>query len=292
MYRAKKLYKKIDTLVPDSEIWPVCIPSYNRPNASALRRLYDQPGVPVYLFVRKEQYEDYKHYADRFHIVKLNNVHDIGETRNAIVRYCWRKGMSNIFMLDDDIDLLDFIMPSVTSRGTPAMRPWSTIKGNKTTLNKYAFKMWQYLMYDHLDKVMVSGPHFKRFCWSLRYADAPPRYNVRTPIQCVHLNLDMMKEYNINYLSNDVCGVEDYALIYAGYTNGLRSLLVPDITYSAPAVGSGEGGCDFSQDTNNHRVQLFMKNVVRPEDAHKFTTKISTSGMYSVKFKTEEFRVK
>lgn len=293
MYRSEKLYKKIDSLVPDNNVWPVCIPSYNRPNGTALRRLLSEDNLDVYLFIRSEQIELYRKYQGRYHIIKLNNVHDIGETRRSIVRYGMKKKWSHLFMLDDDIEQVDFIVPWYLRSGKEAMVPWSTVTTGPTLLNTYAFKMWQYLVHPYLDTVAISSPYYKRFCWSKeRYENIKPKFNIGQPIQCVHLNLDLLREHGINYQPSSVCGVEDYAIAYECYKHGLRTLQVPDIVYSCPAMGSNEGGCDFSMEILENRIKLFMSNVVKPEDIDKFTTKISKSGVPSVKFKWREFMIK
>lgn len=72
MYRSEKLYLTIDNIIPDSEVYPICIPSYNRPEAKLLKELKrNGNGLRVILFVRKEQYELYSQYSDVFKIVKL-----------------------------------------------------------------------------------------------------------------------------------------------------------------------------------------------------------------------------
>lgn len=289
MYRSIKLYRKIDTLVSDEELWPICVPSYSRPNGQALRRLAQEDGLKLYLFIRAEQYDMYKQYADRYTIVKLKRVHNIGETRNAIVRYARKKGWHHLFMLDDDIQQLDFMVPSVTKNGVKAMRTWSSIKAQRTSLNKYAFKMWQYIVTPYLDEVAISTPFLRQFTWHPRYANAEPKCNVGQPIQCVHLNLDLLNEYDINYQSSDICGVEDYAITYECYRHGLKTLQIPDITYNCPAVGTGEGGCELNEEIAEERIRLFMENVVAPEDKHKFSIKTSKSGMKSVKFLMKYF---
>lgn len=79
-YRAELLYNNIDKLIKDSEIFPICVPSYSRPNAPFLRYVDD---LPVVLFIRKEQKDLYKQYQDRCHIVQLENVEEIGQTRKS-----------------------------------------------------------------------------------------------------------------------------------------------------------------------------------------------------------------
>ena len=61
MYRSEKLCNTVDKIIPDSKIYPICIPSYGRPDAKLLQSLSKQ-DLPVILFIRKEQYDIYEKY--------------------------------------------------------------------------------------------------------------------------------------------------------------------------------------------------------------------------------------
>lgn len=294
MYRSEELYQKIDKMIPNDKIYPVCIPSYSRPNAKLLHLIKNE-DIPVILFIRKEQYNIYKEYEGVFKIVKLNNVNNIGQTRNAIIRYCIKNKIPKIFMLDDDINLCDFTLPSLTSGGKKAMRPYCTHTGGSYTVKPYFFKMWMYYLKEADPKVAISSAGGKSDWWNIRYANQAPVYNSSSTIQCVFINVKLLHKHGINYMDSEVCGIEDYALQYHCMKAGLYTYVVKDLVYDSPTMGSNEGGCDYSSgmvETMTKRMELFMKNVIKDEDKKHITTKITKSGIPSVRFNWNYWRIK
>lgn len=295
MYRSEKLYLTIDNIIPDSEVYPICIPSYNRPEAKLLKELKrNGNGLRVILFVRKEQYELYSQYSDVFKIVKLKNVANIGQTRNAIVRYCVKSRIPKIFMLDDDISLCEFIVPSITSEGHKALRPYYTHKGSSHKINKYFFKMWMWYLSKASTKVSISSAGRKRDWWNIQNANAQPIYNSGSVIQCVCVNVKLLHKHGINYRDSDICGIEDYAIQYDCMRAGLYTLIIKDLVYDCPTMGRTEGGCDYSEGVEKvmrKRMKLFMENVIGKE-TDLVITKETMSGIPSVRFKWGKFRVK
>lgn len=106
----------------------------------------------------------------------------------------------------------------------------------------------------------------------------------------------MLHKYDINYIDSDVCGIEDYAIQYHCMKSGLYTLIIiKDLVYDCPTMGKNIGGCDYSEgvtETLNKRMKLFMENVVSEEDKKYMTTKITRSGIPSIRFKWNHFRVK
>lgn len=294
MYRAEKQAREFSKMIKDQDLYPICIPSYNRPNAVAIRKLYeDTTGLNVILFVRKEEYKEYEKYSDKFKIVRLNNVSNIGETRAAIVRYCWAKGIDNIFMFDDDIHLLDFIEPSLTKNGKPSMRCHSTCIGKPYKINKYALKLWQGLIENVLEPVAMSAPGGRSDYWDTRYKDSPYVYNQGYCIRCIHLNTGMLKEHHLNYQSNDIAGVEDYALQYKILEEGLRSIVIKDLAYDCKSVGKGMGGNQYDSDLNKEfsdRNKLFIENILGGALTEKVTLRTTKSGFQSLRFNWKYWR--
>ena len=78
MYRSEYLYRNIDKLIQDSEVFPICVPSYNRPNASLLK--YSK-AIPLWLFVREEQMEMYKEYQGICKIIPCSPTADMLQER-------------------------------------------------------------------------------------------------------------------------------------------------------------------------------------------------------------------
>ena len=100
--------------------------------------------LPLVFFVRREQLPQYKHLKDRFRVVPIDGVKDIGETRSKILKWARVKGYDNIFMLDDDVTQVDYLYPWETSGGKLCMRASHINEHNgENGLRPLAFRMWQ-----------------------------------------------------------------------------------------------------------------------------------------------------
>lgn len=294
MYRTEMLYKYIDLLVKDEDVYPVCIPSYSRPDA---RFLSNWENIPIHLFIRREEQELYKQYEGKCKIILLDNVSDVGETRRQIVNWAIESNKENIFMLDDDITRLYFNVPGVSpSTGKQFMRSYFNEKGIPEPIDIKFFKMWVWMIGLCSDKLTISGAGQRSDWWNMRYKDEPIIYNRGTPIQCIHLNISNLKKYNLNYNSTKIDGAEDYALIYKVMKSGLYTTLFTDLVYCIPSVGSGTGGCNTSEDKDlieRYRkfIDLFMTNVLHPEDAYRVGIKTSKGGLQSIKFNWNKWKI-
>lgn len=293
MYRAEILYNHIDTLIKDDEIYPICVPSYNRPNAPFLKFV---DNLPVILFIRREQEELYKDYKDRCKIVLLDNVEEIGQTRKAIVDWAIKHNISNIFMLGDDVTLLSFMMPGKSSQSDKEfMKPYVTINNIPESPDKKVFKMWIWMLRHCSNKVTISGAGNRGDRWNLSYKDSKASYNSSSVIQCVHLNIDNLKKYRINYTDTRIGGTEDYTLQYQIMAAGLYSCLFSDLVYRSPAVGNGTGGNSNNEELvkkYNNFIQLFQRNIMAREDTSKVGVKVSKGGVPSIKFNWAQWRSK
>ena len=288
MYRAHKMAKWCSKHMKDSEIFPICIPSYNRPEATLLKNLYTQNRYSVILFIRKEQYNLYKKYGDRFIIVKLKNVHDGGSTKAAIIRYCWKKGIDNIFLIDDDIRLLDFLEPAPTKNGKMVMRAHSTNTGRPCNVNAYALKMWVKLIQERKYEVALSAPGLKSDWWNIRNKNSAYVYNCGCCIQCIHVNTKQLKDNKINFRANSEVGVDDYALQFECMEKGLKTIVFRDLVYDCPSIGSNSGGCKNDEEVNEKYKTLnsrFVRVVLKGKSHKGVGFKTTKSGWESLKFK-------
>ncbi len=294
MYRTEFLYNNINKLVSDKDVYPVCIPSYNRPNALLLRYA---DRLPMVIFVRKEQLDLYSQYKGKCEIVPLENVYDIGTTRAAIVDWAWRQGYENIFMMDDDITNGDFMVPGIGEKsGKDFMKGWRTTVNIPETVELWFFKMWQYLISRSDEKLTLSSPGTRGDNWSIDNMNKPSVYNSGAPISAVHLNIKNLKENNINYGSNSVEGAEDYALIYKIMSEGLYCCVFKDLLFRVPGVGAGKGGNIEEKERLEERYHLFIKlfrsNVLDSENEDKVGTKVSKGGIPSIRFIWSRWRDK
>lgn len=287
MYRTRKW----EELSRDVEIWPICIPTYNRPNPKAVKNAL--PGLPIVLFVRKEQKELYTLLKSQYpgcKIVTLSNVHDLGETRAKIVKWASYHGHKNIFMLDDDITSVDYLYPGKTSGGSICMRGSRINNGEKSRLNPSGFRVWQYIVENRLDKnTAITTPIYRPDSWHLKNKNAKFRYNAGACMQCVHLNIDLLSRCNLNYGSNKEYGVEDLSLQFWAMEKGLKTCVITDLVYNCPPINSEPGGCegangiDDPEKRYSYYVKQFFKNVCKGNHPG-VGIKTSRSGFKSIKF--------
>lgn len=270
------------------EIWPICVPSYNRSVPKILECA--DTSLPLVFFVRREQLPEYKYIRKWFRVVPIDGVSNIGETRAKIVKWATKKGYSNIFMLDDDITQVDYLYPFTLESGNTCMRSSGL---NRNAGSKYldpvAFKIWM-LWLNRLDPdVAMSSPLYRPDSWHMKNADADMVYNSGACIQCIHLNIDLLNEHGIKYESSDKVGNEDYALQFRIMEEGLKTCVITDLVYNCPPINSDPGGCEGASgiDDSNKRYEkyckLFRKNV-SGKNHPGIAIKETRTGCKSIKF--------
>lgn len=295
MYRSLKLYTQLEN--SQDKIFPICVPSYNRSNPNIIKSLDMYPELPIILFIRntKEQKSLYKHLRDRCRIVLLENVENIGQTRQAIVNWCIEHRISNIFMFDDDISGVDILYPFETCNGNLCMRAHHINAGFKSKIDPIVLRIWMNLIKSADKDLTLSSPLYRPDSWHMKNADADLKYNSGACIQCIHLNIKNLYKHKINYRDTENCGNEDYALQFDIMNAGLKTCNFTDLMYECPAVGALPGGCENASgiaDLNTRYskyVELFKQNV---SGEHHPGIKIKTtrSGFTSIKFDWKYWR--
>ena len=257
----------------------ICIPSYKRPQGTAIYRLRDIP-LSKYLFVRLEEESIYKEVAaeNGFRLVKLNNVHDIGETRAAIMRFCYSKHFEWVFMFDDDIQKVECLAQKdgkITSARIlyePEEKPRFELK---------ALKLW----YDTARryKLSLSSPNHRAYD---RFKHGTVQINKSAIIQCVLIHTPDLWSVG-NYKSLNKVGNEDYYVQYLLMNNGYKTGKIGSIEYDCPCIGAGSGGNNAEEykDIKNRYefyVNNFLNNVCN--DPQLVTTKTTKTGQKSIQF--------
>ncbi len=261
---------------------PVFVPSYKRPKATFLVRSlkYD---FPLYVFVRKEEREDYAWIKARPNtkLVALKNVNNIGETRRAMLRYAVAHDISRIFMLDDDISRLDL---SLWDEERQVVRASGTVKGCPEDWQK-VLRKWERLWKNEV----LFGAAYRPFSWSMKKEALKVNRRVQLQ-QAVGVNVDCITEAGLGYKSNTLVGNEDLFLQLECYQHGLECVQTPMIQYDCPAMGAGEGGCNASElgslaEKQRVRVEAFLKACNNSPAVRVSTTR---SGIESIKFNWKE----
>lgn len=292
-YRSEYLYEYAKEHIPDRDVPPILVPSYNRPDAKLLQRLIEEPELPIILCIRREQEELYSRWKGKCKFLLLDNVHDIAETRAEIVRLVspWLK---SAFMFDDDINELDYLIPSLTRNGVESMRT-SKLKTKYVARFIDILKMWMCLNEQCDKKLTVSTPLYRPDSWHIKNKDAETRYNNGACIQCIWLNLENLKYAGINYKPHNEVGNEDYAIQFDIMSAGLLSAVFTDLMYGCPAVNSHPGGCENANGYSDafERYRWYVSRAKLYYGDHPGIKYVTTkrTGIESVKFNWKYWRI-
>ena len=253
----------------------IAIPTYNRPNAVALHRV-KPVGLPVFLFVRREQLDMYRDWSKVYTLVPMDDVSEIGETRRFVVKYLYEAGYKWVFMLDDDISKVEMLAPSPKG-GWNSRR---ILEGSKEPprMEKEAFQLWYNLARKY--HLSLSSPNHRAYDRS--YHGAQIRINKSAVIQCVLLNTHAVMEVG-NYRNINETGNEDYYIQYQLMTHGHRVGKIGLIEYDCPSIGNVADGSDDPIVKKYKRyIKAFKKNVCNDESL--VSTKTTKTGIPSLKF--------
>ena len=294
MYRSQLYFEEAKKMFSDEDVPPIFVPSYNRPNPILLERLSKEPELKIVLCIRREQYDMYKHWEGKvYSIMLLDNVHEIGETRQRIIENIG-DSFSHIFLFDDDVQELDYLIPSLTRGGKEAMR---TSKLVNEYIPRYTdvLKLWlYYISLMNEPKTTISCPLYRPDSWHMKNKDAILSFNSGDCKQAVWLNVYNMRQYNINYKPNYIVGTEDYALQFDIMNAGLVSLVVTDLMYGCPAINSHPGGCENANGISdpNERYKWYFDHAKDYYGNHpgiRYTKSIRTK-VDTVKFNWKYWR--
>ena len=242
-YRAQYLYEYAVESIKDDQVFPVFVPSYSRPTATILtEHLRVDNTLPIVLCVREEQLDMYKQWWSVFPILPLRGVHDVSETRQAVLEEAG-KWYDNIYMFDDKLNELEYLIPSYTSGGKPAMRSSHLTTGFRPRKID-VLKMWQSeLLFRKDDKIALSSAQYRPDSWHMKNADAAYSYNSGDCIRAIHINTKLLSANNIRYLPLSVAGTEDYALQFQVMEKGLNTIVIKDLMYGMSGTAATPGGC-------------------------------------------------
>lgn len=285
-YRSELLYEYAKEHIRDQDVPPVFVPSYNRPDATILRRLLVEPEFPIVLCIRREQEELYAQWKNKCSIMLLDGVNDIAQTRREIIRQV-APYVNRMFMFDDDITELDFLLPSTTKTGTKAMR---TSKLHTGTPPRWIdiLKMWVCLVDQCKPELTLSTIAYRPDSWHIENANKDIEYNSGACIQCILIDTKNLTKNDIQYRSHEEAGNEDYALQFDIMSKGLLTTVFTDLMYNCPAVNSHPGGCQNANGYSDahERYKWYVscaKNYYKDHPGIRYVTTKRT-GIESVKF--------
>lgn len=293
----------INSVIPDESMYPMCIPSYKRPDAGLLHTLKENnyPGR-VYIFIRNdpEQKKAYKKWKKHFKIICLNNVHDIGETRAAIVDWCIKHNISHIFMSDDDLSAFDYVVTSKMKDGRKCLKSWQNEHKKSRFINPVALKLWQYYLEKANQKYEIGSScgAYRTYSWMYENTKKPWMLNNGYCNGFFYLNIEALKKHNINYISSSICHNEDKYIQLMIMQSGLYLMVFNEFTYSIPPAGNmkdGSGNAELYGMENGYDKEKFFesyqkgttkfyKNVLHEKEHPGVIIKNSKAGLSEIKF--------
>ena len=196
--------------------WKLIVPTYGRKEPLILQMLDKDPNLTISFAVRPEldddNFYDELKARDRVEVIRLPyGLHELGETRQAILDYCKNNDIDYCCMFDDGmINLVDMTNDKLTISDVIEKAI------NKIESGKYAditagFSMFKRYGYRN-DGTSVLAPdgHIK-----------DRDYFVAFPMQAVILNMKVVNKYNLTYKSLDEVGFEDCAFFWDVIKQGL-----------------------------------------------------------------------
>lgn len=257
----------------------ITIPSYRRPDSKIFSKLKDIP-LDKYVFVRQDEVDAYRQTAGScgFKVITLKKVTDIGNTREAIVKYLSAKGIEWAFMFDDDISRIECLAQQGT-RITSARVLFEP--GQKPRFETKALNIWFKTARKY--NLSLSSPNHRAY---ERFQHGILQINCAPCSQCVLLHIpDILKVGN--YRSLRETGNEDFYIQYRLMSEKFLTGKVGSIEYDCPKVGAKKGGNSAEEYTNivdNYRTytDTFLNRVCSDENLVRVKT--YPSGQPAIKF--------
>lgn len=266
-YRTESWY----TEVRDQPLgMPLCVPSYNRPNApifsSPIVTSVGKDNVMVFIRNTPEQQDKYSVVADKVTLVTLPDwVTEIGTTREAILQWGMSEGYHNLVMVDDRAKNLATVVPALTRNNKLVLKvaPWST--------PLITLKIWEHMQ--ALYNTTLSYATFHENSWYPENINKVPSISGFTEAICV--NLDDCRRYDLHYEYTWKYGIDDVRFLWLALTKGLPAYQFTDLVYKeippekmAQDTGSGLAHIDWRstqlprKDRMEKLLDLFVENTL------------------------------
>lgn len=245
---------------------PVCISSYNRPDAPIFSHLQDFNQNELYIFIRKEQRKLYKDVSKIGKLVMLPDwVYEIGTTREAIVQWAQQNNYSNIFMLDDRIIAVNYLVPKTAKTGK------QSLTAPKQSLHT-GLLVWEQILKRY--SFTLSSPAHKGFSYYPENINKDYEINNGIISAAISINVKDLATHNLHYKPLDTCGGEDICLLLDVMKAGLPTCKITDLEYDEiPSDKLSSGGNHLDNTTQLQRsidrLKMFWKSYLHLEYPQK-----------------------
>lgn len=231
----------------------ICIPTYKRKWPTILSLIRLTPNLTFNMFVRDDDYNNGYYNEPQFKLnnlrfITINDVHELGETRERMLQYAIKHNYAFCLQIDDS----QFGLQDITGN----------IKSFSGILEKC---LERYETDKYKEKAFVmnfsSDIDFRRL-------SKPESYFESQMCQTYLFNCNVCKQYDLHFHSLDYCGLEDCSFIIHAADKGLIEL--SDCRYirnGRHASTAGEKGGCHGNDTADTYLAL---NIKRAKDLEQY----------------------
>lgn len=216
----------------------ICIPTYKRKWPTILSCIRLNQDLEFVMFVRKEDYDNGYYNEPQFKIdnlkfITIDNVEELGMTREKILQYAIDNNYKYCMQIDDS----QFGLQDVSDK----YRKLSEII-------EYCIKRFKNDKYK--DKAFAMN-----FCREAYYIRPYDQYFISQLCQTFILNCKVCKEHDLHFRNLNECGLEDLAFTIEAVDKGLVELTdTRFIRVGRPGAVRGEkGGCHDDDNENKYR---------------------------------------
>ena len=230
----------------------IYVPTYKKKNLTILRLIQQDKDIHLTLCVRRNEYESgfYDYLKDTLQVsfLLLDNVHDIGETRQQILEYSMKHDKYCIMFDDTVLRLIDIKDSS---------------KLTSTILEESIKKLEKDELYDNIvifsyikNNIVKVDEDMLVLTKKELIANDEEEYFAGFPCQVIILNNDIVKRHNLRYIDMECGGLEDTSFVANCLREGLIFKFCKTFRYDAEEVNIPKVGGNHTEASDYEKVKI------------------------------------
>lgn len=233
---------------------PVVIISYKRGGDASSIKLLKNTGVPVYLFVYDDDYENYRAVVESSYNIKVvlcpsKEFRGAAKKRDFVQKTLYESGVKEYFILDDDISALFYTVVGKTKAGK--------YKAQKVPCEPITFfQTWHYVIHELIDYEVTLGGIIAEFAsWGQNLYKLPVTDKTGRICQIMYINAEKFAENDIKYVETK--SWDDFDVMLTVLDKGLGLSQIRWLTYANDTMtpnNSVASGGDFTWTKKSMRL--------------------------------------
>lgn len=233
----------------------ITIPTYKRKWPNFLQLVRQCDNLTFHVFVRENDYNNGYYNEPQFDLpnikfVLLNDVHELGETRERMLQYAINNNYKYNLQMDDS----QYGLQDTTGK----INYFDSILLN--CINRFETDIYK-------DKAFAFNFARKAYSNNIKKQKT---YFLSQFCQTFILNCEICKQYDLHFHCLDYCGLEDLSFIIHAVNKGLIELSDTRFikTGTAPCLPSSKGGCHDCnyKELNRKRVEGIYNYVMSTDN--------------------------